>query len=122
MNTPERESTVLLHGDEWLIEHIRDEIAWSRSKTGWVLTPWKNRPALVDKNHSSPFTGQVLRNAAQRVDPEGWDHDHCEICWWKLMEGDNPSRSAGYTFNGRNWLCTECYEKFVAPERLPHDA
>ena len=79
--------------------------------------------------HTTRLTGQERYLAGVSLEwadwhppRPGWDHDHCEICWWKLVEGDDPSRNAGYTFNGRSWLCTECYEKFVAPERLPHDA
>ena len=119
MNTPTSGETVLIHGDAWLLDHIRDEIAWCRSKDGWVLKLWQKRPALVDKHHSTPYTGQPLRTPAQRVDPEGWNHDHCEICWWTLMESEDSARNAGYTFNGKNWVCTECYEQFVAPESSP---
>lgn len=118
MDKPQRKLTVVLHGDEWLVEQIRDEIEWCRTKNGWALTPWKARPALVDKNHSAPYSAQVLA-PGQRVEPTGWDHDHCQICWWKLQEGPESSRSIAYTYNGKNWLCTECYEKLVAVPELP---
>jgi hypothetical protein len=47
------------------------------------------------------------------VMPEGWDHEHCTLCWQKisLRSGDCQS---GYT-DGKSWLCTECYEKFIIP-------
>ena len=42
----------------------------------------------------------------------GWKQDHCVICRWLFSESkDDPSHAEGYT-NGREWLCTECYEKF----------
>jgi ATP-dependent Clp protease ATP-binding subunit ClpA len=45
----------------------------------------------------------------------GWKEDACKICTWKLKESDDPERGIGYA-NGRDWLCCECYEKFVAPD------
>jgi hypothetical protein len=42
----------------------------------------------------------------------GWTKDECLICRWELFESKNdPEHSIGYT-NGRDWLCTECYDKF----------
>ena len=42
----------------------------------------------------------------------GWKKDHCAICRWELIEtSTDAAHSEGYT-NGRDWLCTECYEKF----------
>jgi hypothetical protein len=45
----------------------------------------------------------------------GWKEDACKICYWKLKESDDPERGIGYV-NGRDWLCCECYENFVAPD------
>jgi hypothetical protein len=111
-----QESTVLIHGDAWSIEHIRDDVLWCRTKAGWELRPWRKRAALVDKNHSSPFVGQQLRVASQRVDPAGWDHDHCSICAWTLHECDDSASNQGYTYDGRTWMCVECFNKFVGCE------
>lgn len=38
----------------------------------------------------------------------------CVICRWQLQEGDDPERNTGYT-NGCDWLCIECYERFLRP-------
>ena len=42
------------------------------------------------------------------------DHDHCEFCWQKFMEYDNPDIIyEGYTTeNEYHWICEECYEDF----------
>lgn len=44
---------------------------------------------------------------------DGWTEDVCRICSWSLAVSDEPERGTGYT-NGRFWLCSECYEKFVS--------
>jgi len=44
----------------------------------------------------------------------GWKKDECLICRWELFcSEDDLEHGVGYT-NGRDWLCTECYEKFLA--------
>ncbi len=39
---------------------------------------------------------------------------YCNLCRWELFASkDAPDHATGYT-NGRDWLCTECYDKFIA--------
>jgi Clp amino terminal domain, pathogenicity island component len=45
----------------------------------------------------------------------GWQEITCRICRWQLADTGDPEPGAAYT-NGRDWLCSECYEKFVSPE------
>ncbi len=53
--------------------------------------------------------------SAFRLVEGGWDEVGCMICQWQLGESGDPERVNGYT-NGRDWLCRECHEKFVAPD------
>jgi Clp amino terminal domain, pathogenicity island component len=46
----------------------------------------------------------------------GWNEVACLICRWQFLEGSDPQRNSGYT-NGRDWLCFECYERFVGGSR-----
>jgi len=43
-----------------------------------------------------------------------WDHDHCEFCWAKFMEGThNDVLHEGYcTENEKCWICEQCYQDF----------
>ena len=45
----------------------------------------------------------------------GWQEITCRICHWNFAESDKPELGVGYT-NGRDWLCSECYERFVSAE------
>jgi hypothetical protein len=39
--------------------------------------------------------------------------DNCLICRWELHESEDlPEHSVAFT-NGRDWICMECYEKFL---------
>ncbi len=45
---------------------------------------------------------------------ESWEHDHCEFCWAKFMEGDDPDvLHEGYaTEDNYRWICGQCFEDF----------
>ena len=60
------------------------------------------------------FDLSLAKDAEQfQLVKNGWNHDLCAVCRWKLKESSDADRGIGYT-NGRDWLCTECYEKFFS--------
>jgi transposase-like protein len=79
-----------IHGDQWKLEDIRENIEWSRRQV-WELREF-------DK-------------------PEG--HAHCLICYWTIHKSANSEEGSGYFYGGSTWLCTECYSKFVASHGRP---
>lgn len=85
------QETFTIHGDEWKWKDICDEVEWCRTLT-WECKHWA---------------------AAQRAHTTN-THDHCRICWWTL--GDSPESAVGIGYHaGRDiWLCSECYEQFIA--------
>jgi hypothetical protein len=44
----------------------------------------------------------------------GWDHEHCSICWETIGCG---GQAAGFV-SGDDWVCGECYRRFVVPKSL----
>ena len=88
------QDTVTIHGDRWKWSDIQDEVGWCRTQT-WERKRW---------------TGRELRPADNGISP----HDHCRICWWTLAESSDPAVSTGYHAGRDIWLCTECYDKFIA--------
>jgi hypothetical protein len=80
----------------------------------WAKKSWKAQDAVVNRK-----TGRFSLDvglASESSDfvrlKAGWKKDHCLICRWELFESDDSEHGIGYT-NGREWVCTECYEKFV---------
>ncbi len=108
------DEVVSIHGSEWRLADIRDAIAACRASS-WEHRQWQRRPALVDRDgtKATPYVGQAYDPALSRVEPEGWDHDHCEICWWMLTDSDDPDRSVGFVSPKETWLCVECYDRFI---------
>lgn len=80
----------------------------------WRKRSWTPLDAIVEKK-----TGKLsldLTLAEDSVNFEllkgGWKKDHCGICRWELFESkDDVNHGTGYT-NGRDWVCTACYERF----------
>lgn len=104
---------VRIHGSDWKIADVVDEIRWCREKEGWCRRRWTLRPVLIDKHHSSPYIGQKYDPSKVRLDPIGWTHDHCAVCYWTIHETDNPDEGEGYSFDGKTWVCIECFENLV---------
>ena len=77
-----------------------------------LLFPGENGGMMRRKssNEETPSNAQLMSG--------GWEHEHCELCWQKILEHGGVE-GAGYT-DRRNRLCGLCYEKFIVP-RLSKD-
>jgi hypothetical protein len=106
---------VMIHGNPWEWEHIREYVEDCR-ESEWEKKKWQKGPALRTKDGLSltPYTGQQYDPKFFGLDPFGWDHDHCAICWWTICDQKEHQNCSteGYT-NGLKWICNECYDKFI---------
>ncbi|HTR64290.1 MAG TPA: Clp protease N-terminal domain-containing protein [Terriglobales bacterium] len=109
--------TVELHGIRWNTRLIREAIRQCRQHPWhWHKQPWTPRDIIIDrKTGRFSFDTKLAANPANfELVPAGWKKDYCIICRWELYESkDNPTHGEAFT-NGRDWVCTECYEKFLA--------
>jgi hypothetical protein len=108
-------TTVRIHGDEWNLEFIRANVARCREISWhWLKQPWRPRDIVVHNTDGRiSFDLALADDAANfKLVKSGWTQDSCAICRWKLCESAEPERSTGYS-NGRDWVCIECYEKFL---------
>jgi ClpA/ClpB-like protein len=108
--------TVEIHGVKRNLEHI--QISVSRSKEyawQWEQKPWKARDFVMKKDGKGfSFDLTLAEKSSEFVLVQGgWKKDHCAICHWELFESDDASHGVGFT-NGRDWVCTECHQKFIA--------
>ncbi|MGD0180569.1 MAG: Clp protease N-terminal domain-containing protein [Terriglobales bacterium] len=107
--------TVEIHGSAWHASYVRKAIDRCRKYSWhWHKCPWRPRDIVIDlKSGAFSFVLELAEDSANfRLVKGGWTKDHCAVCRWELFESkDDPERGTGYT-NGRDWLCTQCYEKF----------
>jgi hypothetical protein len=108
---------IQIHGSLWDADYIRDAVAKCREYSWhWHKRSWTPRDVVVYREDGSvSFDLNLVEDPAHfDLAKAGWKKDHCVVCRWELFESqDEPEHGTGYT-NGREWLCTECYEKFVA--------
>jgi hypothetical protein len=109
------EDYIEIHGELWGANSVR-ELAEYHRKFHWEKCQWTARDALRYRTDSTLhlYYGQTYDPDKAELLQGGWSEDHCAICWWKLTTSDSPDRSEGYT-NGQDWLCTECYNRFIDP-------
>jgi hypothetical protein len=77
-------ASVVLHGNEWPLADIREDIEWCKTQR-WVLTQY-------DQPH---------------------DHAHCSVCWWSICVSNDPQVGVAYASPNGRWLCQECHAALV---------
>jgi hypothetical protein len=112
-----REDLVEIHGELWSADSVREFSAYYR-RFHWEKHRWVASDALIHRSSQTlyRFAGQSYDLEKFELERGGWNEDHCVICWWKIIASDIPELGEGFT-NGQDWLCTECYERFVSPDR-----
>jgi hypothetical protein len=106
-----------LHGQPRNADFIRRsvkklrEISWYWQKQDWIP-----RDIVIHRKTQTVSFDTSLAENPKKFDlvKNGWAKDYCKICHWELFASENePDHATGYT-NGRDWLCIECYDKFIA--------
>jgi Clp amino terminal domain, pathogenicity island component len=107
--------TINIHHVEHDLEFIRVGVVWCRGVLWhWTKKAWRPQDIVVTRSDGRiSFDLSLAEDSANfQLVQNGWNHDACTICGWRLYAATEPERSNGYT-NGRVWVCTECYEKFL---------
>jgi len=65
------------------------------------------------ERYAPPLDDTLPSGTAPRLVPGGWDHEHCELCREHIDNGD-----FGYQDKDDNWLCENCYDRYVKPHDL----
>lgn len=110
--------TVTIRGEAWDVDYVQAMLHGMKSGD-FQRKRWSPRDALVgiDGSRATVYTGQAYDPATMTLRTKCWDHDHCEVCNWKLIDSQGDDHAFGY-FNGYNWLCEECYRLFIKEGRL----
>lgn len=80
----------------------------------WIKIREKSRDTGLARFYpvfpSGKFSLQIQSDGTIK---DGWTHVHCTLC-----DAHIDSGYSGYTDPGQNWVCEECYEKYVAEHDL----
>jgi hypothetical protein len=113
---PERSTNLIkLRNAFWDADYVREAvIRCCERKFYWRKAASKLRDAVVERKTGKISLDLTLSEDSATFDlvKGGWTKDHCAICRWELFESNEDSdHGTGYT-NGRDWVCSECYDKF----------
>lgn len=93
-----------------------EELIKDFQKLNWEKKKWLTTIALVEKDGSSvrEYVGQRFNTKYFEIKEDGWTHDHCEICYITISEGDNnlEFEIEGYN-HGNKWICNNCYSQHI---------
>jgi hypothetical protein len=98
-------------------EHNKTDIEYLKSLT-WTYQTWKPTAALIDKNGfaSHQYFGQKFDQDYLTIDPTGWTHDHCEICWKTFCANSLECETSGFASNNL-WICPTCYTTLFVEDK-----
>jgi hypothetical protein len=100
--------------DWWTQDQI--ELAQDKSKK-WVKKTFVPTPGIWIPSEQ----GRLLKKYAEgmeipaggKLDPRAWDHEHCELCFETIS--DVGIQKEGYVNQHNQWVCEECYDKYIIP-------
>jgi hypothetical protein len=101
----------------WHVTIILDPAA------GWQRGPFRATDAQVfeldGRTGISPM-GSLPQGATRiRVEPGGWDHEHCQFCMAAISLGDDAFHADGPDYLAYDcWLCVACGEQYAVPRSL----
>jgi hypothetical protein len=107
--------TIRIHNTGHALEVIRAGVSLCRGVLWlWTKKTWQPRDIAVRRSDSRiSFDLSFAEDTANfQLVQNGWNHDLCSICGWKLYLAPEPEHATGYT-NGRIWVCLECHQKFL---------
>jgi Clp amino terminal domain, pathogenicity island component len=113
---PEFDQAVEIHGAAWNADYIRGRVNACREfNWRWHKQPWTAKDIALDRKTGGVSFDATLVQSSKDLDlvKGGWKKDYCAICRWELWESkEDAEHGMGYT-NGRDWLCSECHDKFI---------
>lgn len=78
----------------------------------WTILSGADRHEPAEQCPPTLDRTSVSDSAVQNA-PDGWDHEHCELCYKHINTGD-----FGYQDKDDQWLCEKCYNEYVKPRDL----
>lgn len=89
----------------------------------FVWQPFTSQDMLITKESNEAgfcaaavFSGKPFDDETFRVVSKGWDHEHCYVCWAKVLPGHEWWAAQNSEVVGRIGLCGDCYSEFFDRE------
>lgn len=96
--------------DQW---ELVEDVSRHWAPAGFSITPGVWIPINGGRMLRKLQKGEDLPEGVT-LDMKAWDHEHCRLCWQKISE-NSADQQKGYR-DGDDWLCIECYNKYINPQ------
>lgn len=104
-------------GEDWWMDDQKELV--EDNSRNWVKMAFKNVAGFWVVKDGHKILGKVSQHEELPpdaiLDNTAWDHEHCALCWDTISEHEDDQHE-GYT-DGKDWLCIECFDKYIAPRR-----
>lgn len=110
------DESIDIHASPHNAEYVRDRVkACSEFNWHWQRCSWHPRDIVLEKTTGKmSFDLSLAESPAFTLLKQGWKKAYCVVCRWELFESaTDEAHGIGYT-NGRDWVCSECHDKFLA--------
>jgi hypothetical protein len=105
---------IRIHESKFNVEALRRTVS-TLVRFHWRKATWKPQRAVLNTK-TGKFSFDVTLHKKFPKEFEllqgGMKLGHCAVCRWELFESEDASHAVGFT-NGRDWLCSECHERFI---------
>jgi hypothetical protein len=68
---------------------------------------------------SGIYDGKPYDETRFRLVSGGWDHEHCYICWAKVLPGDEWWATLPPNYDDDIGLCLDCYSRLLGDDSAP---
>jgi hypothetical protein len=99
--------------DWWTPDQVElaNDLSRIWEKKIFVSQPGYSIPIEGGRMLTRLLPGEIMPQGST-LEPNAWDHEHCALCWKKIMEKGGDFKE-GYC-DGKDWLCPECYDQYIA--------
>ena len=115
--TYEQKGTELKNGDVCEFGQVWSNYQLNIAKSEidiWEKKCFKSADAIMHVENGlrawQEYKGEEIKQG-ETIIKNGWDHEHCCLCMEKIAENNSENHAA--FFNGKDWICTKCFERYV---------
>jgi hypothetical protein len=117
-------SVITVHPDDLgKAENVRAEAVRRKNEAfvrtlSFVRRPYSSEDMLLSRvpndagyYASHPYHGEPFDDRQYHLVRGGWDHEHCYLCWAKVLPGEDWWATQPANYDKEIGLCLECYAR-----------
>ena len=87
---------------------------WAKSPLSNNELPPDSRDEETEWHASKPYNGEPFDPEEWELRDGGWDHEHCNVCYFKIIDGVSYWPNIDPVKGGQVDLCEACYPRVMS--------